>query len=190
MSEKRAIPIGSQRMPSIPPEGWTDEIRELFAVYEGEEGRKNGSKYNFTHWFANHPELATNWMRYNHALTRGTLDPVLRELVILRVAHRFGSEYEWNLHEQISAPLGIGPDKLDAIRVGPETPTWNDLERLCLQAADSLCLEHDISDELWNALSAQLNSKELMELMFLVGSYTLLAWVLRTVRMPLEDLIG
>ena len=38
MAEGTSIPIGSQRMPSIPPEGWTDEVRELFAVYEGEEG--------------------------------------------------------------------------------------------------------------------------------------------------------
>ena len=30
----------------------------------------------------------------------------------------------------------------------------------------------------------------MMEFMFIVGSYTLLAWVLKTVRMPLEDLKG
>lgn len=188
MTGRPSQPIGSQRMPSIPPEGWTDEIRDLFAVYEGEEGRLNGSKYNFTHWFANHPELATNWMRYNHALSRGVLDPVLREIVVLRVAYRFGSDYEWNLHQQISGAMGFGPEHFDAVREGPDAPRWNDLERLCLRAADALCEQHDIGDDLWQALSAQLGPKEMMELLFLVGSYTLLAWVLRTVRMPLEDL--
>ena len=177
-------------MPSIPSDGWTDDVRELFAVYEGEEGRTNGSKYNFTHWFANHPELATNWMRYNHALTRGVLDPKLREIVILRVAHRYRSEYEWNLHVQISASMGIGPGELDAVRQGPDAPLWNKNERLCLQVADSLCLNHDIDDGLWSALAAHFDRKEQMELLFLIGSYTLLAWVLKTVRMPLEDLQG
>jgi 4-carboxymuconolactone decarboxylase len=190
MANDKPQPVGSQRMPSIPPEGWTDEIRELFAVYEGEEGRQNGSKYNFTHWFANHPELATSWMRYNHTLSRGVLDPKLREIVVLRVAHRYGSDYEWNLHVQISAPLGIGPQQLDAVKQGPEATLWNARERLCLRAADALCQQHDIDDELWNALAAQLNRKEQMELLFLIGSYTLLAWVLKTVRMPLEDLQG
>lgn len=182
--------MGSQRMPSIPPEGWTDEVRELFAVYEGEEGRQNGSKYNFTHWFATHPELATNWMRYNYALSRGVLDPKLREIVVLRVAHRYGSDYEWNLHVQISAPLGIGAVKLDAVKLGPESPVWDEDERLCLRAADALCENHDIADDLWAALAARFNPRELMELLFLIGSYTLLAWVLKTVRMPLEDLQG
>ncbi|MDR2856666.1 MAG: carboxymuconolactone decarboxylase family protein [Novosphingobium sp.] len=190
MADSTAIPVGSQRMPSIPPQGWTDEVRDLFAVYEGEEGRKNGSKYNFTHWFANHPQLATNWMRYNHALTRGVLDPFLREIVIMRVAWRYRSDYEWNLHVQIAAPLGIGPEHHAAIRQGPDAPLWNDLQRLCLRAADALCVDHDIDDDLWAALAARLTSRELMELMFLAGSYTLLAWVLKTVRMPLEDLMG
>jgi len=174
----------------LPPEGWTDEVRELFAVYEGEEGRRNGSKYNYTHWFANHPQLATNWMRYNHALSRGALDPVLRELVVLRVAHRYRSDYEWNLHAQIAAPIGIGPEQLEAVKAGPDAPGWSDLERDCLRAADTLCGQHDLPDDLWAALSARLDPKMMMELLFLVGSYTLLAWVLRTVRMPLEDLLG
>lgn len=190
MTENRRIPVGSQRMPSIPPEGWTEDVRELFAVYEGEEGRRNGSKYNFTHWFANHPELATNWMRYNHALSRGVLDPFLREIVVLRVSHRYECEYEWNLHVQIAAPLGIGPEQLEAVKAGPDAPLWTDLQRLCLQATEQLCDRHDIDDALWDALSARLDRKQVMELLFLVGSYVLLAWVLRTVRMPLEDLIG
>lgn len=183
-------PVGSQRMPSLPPEEWTDDVRALFAVYEGEEGRINGSKYNFTHWFANHPELATNWMRYNHALSRGTLDPVLREIVVLRVAHRYACEYEWNLHVQISAPLGIGAAHLAAVQAGPDDPLWDDLQRLSLSAVDQMCTAHDIDDATWAALEQRLDRKQQMELLFLIGSYTLLAWVLRTVRMPLEDLIG
>jgi 4-carboxymuconolactone decarboxylase len=181
-------PIGSQRMPSIPPEGWTDEIRNLFAVYEGEEGRTNGSKYNFTHWFANHPELATNWMRYNHALTRGEMEPRLREIIIMRVSHRHQSEYEWNLHSQISAALGFGEAEFAAIRQGADAELWTAKEHTCLRAVDSLIDKNDIDDALWAEIAAQLNRKEQMELLFMVGSYTLLAWVLKTVRMPLEDL--
>jgi 4-carboxymuconolactone decarboxylase len=186
--ETRPLPIGSQRMPSIPPEGWTDEIRELFAVYEGEEGRKNGSRYNFTHWFANHPELATNWMRYNHALSRGEMDPRLREIVVMRVSHRYQSDYEWNLHVQISAALGFGEAEFSAIKEGPDAALFTDKERICLQATDALIDHHDIDDALWAKIAANLNRKEQMELLFMVGSYTLLAWVLKTVRMPLEDL--
>lgn len=190
MTDNRQRPIGSQRMPSLPTEQWTDEVRELFAVYEGEDGRENGSKYNFTHWFANHPALATQWMQYNFVLSRGVLDPRLREIVVLRVSHRYACEYEWHLHVQISQPLGIGSDELDAVKTGPDAPLWNDLERLCLRATDALCDKHNLDDELWNALAGRLNPKELVELLFLIGSYTLLAWVLNTVRVPVEDFLG
>jgi 4-carboxymuconolactone decarboxylase len=190
MTDTPNQPIGSQRMPSLPPEEWTDEVRELFAVYEGEEGRVNGSKYNFTHWFANHPALATQWMQYNFVLSRGVLDPILRELVVLRVSHRYSCAYEWHLHVQISKPLGIGEPQLKAVKIGPDAAIWTELQRLCLRATDALCDRHDIDDELWAALSEHLNPKELIELLFLIGSYSLLAWVLNTVRMPLEDFLG
>lgn len=177
---------GTQRIPSVPADQWTDDVREVYAVYEGEEGRRNGSKYNFTRWFANHPPLALNWMRYNHALTRGVLDPRLREIVVLRIADRYKSDYEWVQHVKIAAPLGIGPAELEAIRHGPAHPTWSELERNALRAADALCEQHDIDDALWNDLARDLDHKQLMELLFLIGSYTLLAWVMRAVRMPLE----
>lgn len=177
-------------MPSLPPEEWTDEVRDVFAIYEGEEGRSNGSRYNFMHWFANHPELAQDWLRYNHALTRGVLDAKLREIVILRVAWRYKSDYEWGQHALIGAPLGVSPNHLAAIPKGPDQEIWTAAESLGLRAADALCLNHDIDDGLWAELAAQFNRKELMELLFVIGSYTLLAWVLKSVRMPEEHLEG
>jgi hypothetical protein len=49
MPETLPLPIGSQRIP-ISPEQWTHDVRKLFAVYEGEEGRNNGSKYALLAW--------------------------------------------------------------------------------------------------------------------------------------------
>lgn len=175
-------------MPSIPPEEWTEEIRDFFAVYEGEEGRKNGSKYNFSHWLANHPALGQAWMQFNLKLTLGVFEPRLRELIVLRVAHRFRSDYEWNLHEQISVQYGIGPVQLAAVRAGPEDPLWTADERLCLRATDALCDRNDIDNALWAELADRFNAKELIELLFLIGTYTMLAWALKSVRLPPEDL--
>jgi alkylhydroperoxidase family enzyme len=186
MDEQEAMPIGSQRIPSIPREGWTDAVRDVFAIYEGDAAREAGSKFNFIHWFANHPPLAQNWLRYNHALTRGVFDPRLREIVILRVAWRYQSDYEWDQHVHIATPLGIGPAHFDAVKTGPEDPLWSPIESLCLRATDQLCNLHDIDDETWGALAAEFDAPHLMELLFIVGSYALLAWALRTVRMPLE----
>jgi len=177
-------------MPSLPEAAWTDEVRDVFAIYEGEEGRRNGSRYNFMHWFANHPDLAQNWLRYNHALTRGVLSPKLREIIILRVAHKYRSRYEWGQHVLIGRSVGLGPEHIHAVTLGANVPPWTECERLALRATDALLERHDIDDELWVQLAAKFDRKELMEILFLVGSYTLLAWVLNTVRLPEELLEG
>jgi 4-carboxymuconolactone decarboxylase len=177
----------AQRIPSVPRENWTDAVREVFAVYEGREGWENGSKYNFIHFFANHPPLAKAWLAYNQVLTRGAIDPILREVIILRTAHNFRSEYEWSMHMEICRHhLGMRPDHFEAIQKGPESAFWPALERDCLRAVDQLCFDHDIDDALWNALAARFDQQHMMELLFLVGSYALLSWVLHTARLPLE----
>jgi alkylhydroperoxidase family enzyme len=173
-------------MGSVPREHWTDEVRDVFATYEGDAARETGSKFNIIRWFANHPPLAQNWLRYSHELTRGLIEPRLREIVILRVAWRYQSDYEWHQHVHIAKQLGIGAEHLEAVKSGPEAPMWSPLERLCLHAADQLCTIHDIDDETWAGLAVALDPPRVMELLFLIGSYTLMAWVFRAVRMPPE----
>ncbi len=177
----------AQRIPSVRREDWTDEVRDVFAINEGREGWENGSKYNLIHWFANHPPLAQSWLKYNHALVRGDFPPQLREIVILRVAHRYQSAYEWDQHVLIAGVIGLGPEHFDAVIAGPDAPLWSDVERLCLRATDQLCLSHDIDDPTWNALASAFDARQIMELLFIVGSYSMLSWVLRAVRMPPED---
>jgi alkylhydroperoxidase family enzyme len=177
-------------MPSLPKEAWTDDVREVFAIYEGEVGRRNGSRYNFMHWFANHPDLAQDWLRYNHRLTHGVLDPKLREIIVLRVAHHYKSKYEWGQHVLIGKAIGLGSEHFHALTQPQVGTPWNEREGLVLRAADALLVQHDIDDELWERLRARFDRKELMEILFLVGTYTLLAWVLSTVRMPEEHLEG
>jgi 4-carboxymuconolactone decarboxylase len=54
-----------------------------------------------------------SWLRYGGALlTQLELDPLLRELAILQVARRVGSEYEWVQHDPIARALGA-TDALD-----------------------------------------------------------------------------
>lgn len=177
----------AQRIPSVRREDWTDEVRDVFAINEGQEGWDNGSKYNLIHWFANHPPLAQGWLKYNHVLVRGDFPPVLREIVILRVAHRYKSEYEWDQHVLIAGMIGLGPEHFEAVVTGPDAVLWSDLERLCLRTADQLCENHDIDDATWTALASEFDTRQMMELLFIVGSYSMLAWVFRAARMQTES---
>ncbi|MET0179642.1 MAG: carboxymuconolactone decarboxylase family protein [Novosphingobium sp.] len=168
--------------PRIPPQGpdeWTDAARELFAFGEGPEAREKGSKSNVVRTFAHHPRLMLAWMKFNgRLLAAPTIPARLREIVILRLADRFKCEYEWLQHVDIARELGIGPEHFAAVKVDPDSPLWSDLERAALHAADEMTTEYRISDETWDQLAATFDHKQMLEFMFVVGVYSMLAWIL------------
>lgn len=77
-----------------------------------------------------------------------------RELVILRVAHNTGSEYEWSHHERIGRRVGLGEEEVARVREGPGANGWSAREALLLEAADALHAERDLGDELWGRLAS------------------------------------
>lgn len=177
----------SARIPNVPREAWTDEVRDVFAVYEGEAGRQNGSKFNVIQMFAQHPKLALAWLNYNRTLASGVLPRRLHELAILRVLDRYKSDYEWPNHVQLAKALaGFTDEMIEAVKQGPDAAVWTDLDRLVLRAADQLCETGDVDQATWDGLAKDLDHQQMLELLFTVGSYTMLAWVFRATRLPRE----
>lgn len=177
----------SCRIPNVARDAWTDEVRDVFAVYEGEEGRRNGSKYNVIQMFAQHPQLAQTWLTYNRTLAGGVLPKRLHELAVLRVLDRYKSDYEWPNHVQLAKRLaGFTDEMVEAVKQGPDAAVWTDLDRQVLRAADQLCETGDVDQATWAALAAQLDHQQMLELLFTVGSYTMLAWIFRATRLQPE----
>jgi len=133
-----------------------------------------------------HPALAARWLPYNDVLLRtGTLDPRLRELVILRVAWSTGSEYEWVQHVRLGRGLGITDGEIGAI-IGAGGHEWTALESDLLAAADELLDRTCVTDATWARLAAQLDQVQLMELVFVVGTYTCLSMAFQTFGIALD----
>lgn len=175
------------RIPNVPREAWTDEVREVFAVYEGEEGRRNGSKFNVIQMFATHPRLSRAWLNYNRTLADGVLPRRLHELAVLRVLHRHQSHYEWPNHVNLARRLaGFTDEMIEGVKQGPDAAVWTGLDRLVLRAADQLCETGDVDQPTWDALAKDLDHQQMLELLFTVGSYTMLAWIFRATRLQPE----
>ena len=68
----------------------------------------------------------------------GRLPRTDTELVILRVAHNTGCEYEWGHHERIGRRAGLGAEEIDRVRDGAEAPGWSARQALLLSAVDEL----------------------------------------------------
>ena len=78
-----------------------------------------------------------------------------------------------------SAPTraGLRPDELDAIGVGPSDPSWSERDRALLQAADELHDQDSVSDATWEALGRDHDDAARLEIVFVVGHYTMLSMV-------------
>jgi len=128
-----------------------------------------------------HPELGGAWLEYNGLLLdRAALDPRLRELAVLRVAWRTRSAYEWRQHIGMAGKLGITDKQIEEIACG-DTANWSEVDRLVVAASDELIDRYRVADTTWAALTGHLNTRELLELLFVIGSYLCLALVFNSV---------
>ena len=115
--------------------------------------------------------------------------PVRRseEIAILRVGHLCRSGYEFHQHTRVGKTAGLSDAEIERIKQGPEAEGWTSLERAILQAVDELHRDAFISDATWKALAAHYDEKQLIDLVFTVGQYTMVSMALNTLGVQIED---
>ncbi|NDK88181.1 carboxymuconolactone decarboxylase family protein [Gordonia desulfuricans] len=111
----------------------------------------------------------------------GTLSRKDSEMVIIRVAHLRGSEYELDHHRRLGKRAGLSGDEIERILAGPDAG-WGDRERAILRAVDELVADKDISELAWAALRRHLDERHTIAFVLLVGQYDSLATTLHTLR--------
>ena len=97
------------------------------------------------------------------------------------------SDYEWRQHERLAADAGITPEEVERVVEGPGAPGWSPLERAVLSAVDELVRDAVVADDTWEVLAGELDVEQLMDLVFTVGAYDLLAMVFRSFGVQLDD---
>ena len=137
-----------------------------------------------------HRRLYRPWLRFAGALMPGgRLPRADSELVILRVAHNCGSEYEWGHHSRMGETAGLSGAQVGAAAASDPASedAFDERQLLLLRAADELHEHRDISDELWAGLSTTLSEIELIELCMLIGHYEMLAMTLNALRVQPDE---
>ncbi|TAL03934.1 MAG: carboxymuconolactone decarboxylase family protein [Rhodospirillaceae bacterium] len=178
----------SPRISPLPPAEWTEAAREVFSIIEGPKARENGTRFKIILTLANYPDLAIPYLNFSKCLLKtSSLSDRIREIVTLRVAHLYRSEYEWDQHVISAIRIGMTEAEIAAVKVGAAAIGWSDLERQLLRAVDELRADSTITDETWNALAAHLDQRQLMDLLFTVGGYAMLAMFLNAAGVELED---
>jgi alkylhydroperoxidase family enzyme len=178
----------SATAPRIPP-GRPREIGLIATVITQIGGRVIGSgPPNVFTTLARHRGLFLPWLMFaGRLMPRGRLPRRDTELVILRVAHLCGSEYEWRHHERIGRRAGLTTEQVERVREGADPGGWSARETLLLRAVDELHETRNIADELWAGLRAEYSDAELIELCMLTGHYEMLAMTLNALRVQPES---
>jgi 4-carboxymuconolactone decarboxylase len=173
------------RLAPLPADQWDDAVQQALAVMLPEERRNPDDASNILSTFVRHPALTKEFLRFNvHLLFRSTLPPRLRELAILRVAHRTDSEYEWFQHVKMGLREGLTEDEIAGVQRGEAA---DEFDRTVLTGVDELMDSYELSDATWSALGAQFDERQRMDFVFTVGCYITVAMALKTFGIELDQ---
>lgn len=176
------------RILPLPREEWTDAAREVFAFWGEPNSWEEGSKTNIIMVMGNHPELGKAYNIWGkHLLISNSLPTRQLELLILRVAWRVKSDYEWHNHVGYGLKAGLTIEEIGALREPLTAWNWSAEDGAVLRSVDELIAKGRIGDRTWKALSKFYDRRQLMDLVFSIGHYVMTSWALSTFGVELES---
>jgi 4-carboxymuconolactone decarboxylase len=185
--------FASRVLPLLPPE-WDAATHDAVSAFP------SARDYVLSHYQADgargmhgvgvllrHSALAKAFLTFNnHVATASTLSRRIRELLILRVSWLRRSEYEFVQHVVLARYAGLSDAEIERVQFGPEAAGWAPDDADLLRAVDELHADARIQDETWARLSAVFSTAQLMDLVFAVGCYEVLAMAFKTFGVQLE----
>jgi alkylhydroperoxidase family enzyme len=135
-----------------------------------------------------HAETALDpFNRFGGALLRrGTLDPILREIAIIRVGLLSKAPYEVEQHKAIGRQVGMTEAQIAGLDEGAASPVFDDKAKAVLRFTDDVVANVRASDAMWNACAAFLDHRQLVELTLCIGFYMMVSRFLETLDVDLE----
>jgi alkylhydroperoxidase family enzyme len=128
------------------------------------------------------------WLRFSGALLNQlALDPVLRELAILRVG-QLTARYEWDQHVPVALAVGVTQAQIDALERG----ALGELEprpRTAVEFATGV-VHGTVDDATYAALRAHLDDRQVVELTLVAAHYLMMARMMTTLRIDPDPAAG
>ncbi len=173
------------RLPAQPYDALTDRQKQVHdKIASGPRGLVQGP---LAVWL-NRPELADcaqalgQYCRYD-----SSLPPRLSELAILTTGRFWGSEFEWAVHKPIALKAGVSVEIVEAIRTKNEPVFIREDEAVVFQFAKNLHTEHRVDDALYARAVSVLGADNVVDLVGLLGYYTLISMTINAFQVPLPD---
>ncbi len=184
------------RLKALAPSKLDSEQRALFdAITTGKRSRGRpledflldggGLRGPFNAWL-HAPNIGQPAQRLGEAIRyECRLPPKMRELAILTVAARWRADYEWWAHSRIARAVGLGDETITALKDGV-LPSASAAEEIAVHRfAIELMANHQVSDETYREVVALLGDSGTVELVSLLGYYTLVSMLLNAFKVPM-----
>ena len=116
-----------------------------------------------------------------------TLGPRLSELAILVTARVWTAHYEWFAHKREALKAGLEPEIVQAI-AKRQVPSFPDAKaKAVYDYAAALHQTHQVPQPVHDAAMAAIGERGVVELVGLLGHYTLVAMTLNAFEFPLPE---
>jgi len=122
----------------------------------------------------------------NSLLFRGSLDPMLREIAIIRVGRLSRAAYEVFQHERIGRDAGLGEAHIAGLR-DDNLATFDEMQKLVVRYTDEVVKNVKASDATFAALSKHLSAEAMVELTMAIGYYMMVSRFLETMGVDGEE---
>lgn len=137
---------------------------------------------------ATYPDLMAAWLSWGRHVVRGsTFSPVLRELVVLRVALLGQGRYPLTQHVRIARAEGVDDASLLRVSNDPTSSRWDAPTASALCAVDQLHHYGRLDDRRWNDLVGHHGVAGAFDLIAMFTFFRMACWMFNTCRTPLDD---
>jgi hypothetical protein len=173
------------RIPPIAPEDLPPELAEIYRT-------SPSGKLNIFRLHAHAPSIFPGYSAMAMAIfAKLDVPPLERELMVLMVAQLEQCEYEWAQHEQIARSMGIADVKIAAVQAGDYKSTvFDDREKALFEFTRQTIKNVRVDDDAYNAVAAFYSHRQIIELLFTIGSYMMLARIMEVAQIELDAVHG
>jgi 4-carboxymuconolactone decarboxylase len=173
------------RVPTLSPSEMSDDQKSIYA--ESTASKRGVVTPPLRAWI-HAPEVARHASRLGAFLRYDTtLGPLLSELAILVTARHWSAQYEWYAHKKMALAAGLDIEIIDAIN-HRHVPDFDDPKaQLVYDFSESLHENHVVPKLLYDQATAMLGTKGVVELVGLLGYYSLVSMTLNTFEVELPQ---
>ena len=178
--------------PRLAPFEEQDLTREhLIAMGTDPDNPDGRPRMNLFRTMMHNTDLMSRWRVFgDYVNADDTISSRDKELLIMRLAWLYYSEYEWGAHYDAAINAGLTAEQIEQTKVGPESEIWDDFDRAWLGAADELVESAFISDANWAVLTERYTQSELMMLFATVAHYHLVAMMTNSLGIKRDEFRG